>query len=76
MVTPHVFPRLTQIHAHATCCPACGGHHFARAHAHGPIERFILPIVQIRPYRCTDCDDRFYSRRASGLKSKRDRKRT
>jgi hypothetical protein len=26
----------------------------------GFVERFLLPLFLIRPYRCLDCDKRFY----------------
>jgi len=42
-------------------CPACGGHHVRRSRRNGLVERVLLRVVFIRPYRCLLCDKRFYN---------------
>lgn len=41
-------------------CPACGGHAVRRSRRNGLVERVLLRVVFIRPYRCVTCDKRFY----------------
>jgi DNA-directed RNA polymerase subunit RPC12/RpoP len=41
-------------------CPSCGSREVTRSHRRGIAERYVLPTVRIRPYRCAACDRRFY----------------
>jgi len=41
-------------------CPSCGSHRISRSHRRGLFERYLLSIVQLRPYRCNGCDARFF----------------
>ena len=43
-------------------CPTCRGQEVYRSHRRGIVERYVLRAMQIRPYRCISCDNRFYSR--------------
>jgi hypothetical protein len=44
-------------------CPQCTSIETYRSPNRGVIfERFILPLFNVRPYRCTRCDKRFYSK--------------
>jgi hypothetical protein len=42
-------------------CPHCRSLHTARSHRHGSVERFLLRVIGVLPYRCLDCDARFYA---------------
>ncbi|HET9402827.1 MAG TPA: hypothetical protein VFO34_17910 [Candidatus Acidoferrales bacterium] len=44
-------------------CPCCGSEEVTRSRRQGFIERNILGMTAIRPYRCMDCDTRYYGRR-------------
>jgi hypothetical protein len=41
-------------------CPRCECKSIRRSHRVGFVERYLLPMSLIRPYRCLDCDKRFY----------------
>lgn len=41
-------------------CPRCEGKVMRRSHRIGSMERFLSGVSRIRPYRCLDCDCRFY----------------
>lgn len=41
-------------------CPRCEGKFIRRSHRVGVMERFLLRMSFVRPYRCLDCDRRFY----------------
>ena len=43
-------------------CPRCGRSRVHRSRRRGLREKFVLPLVGLRPYRCEDCDHRFLSR--------------
>ena len=43
----------------STSCPYCQSHEIHRSRLRGILER-ILAIVLVRPYRCGDCDYRFF----------------
>ena len=43
-------------------CPRCRGQEVYRSQRRGIVERYVLRALQIRPYRCVACDNRFYSR--------------
>ena len=40
-------------------CPVCHNHEIHRSRRHGMIERFILPFLLLRPFRCADCGGRY-----------------
>lgn len=42
-------------------CPFCGGRRVRRSHRQVFVERFFLPFLRRRPFRCMDCSKRFYS---------------
>lgn len=44
-------------------CPRCGCTAVYRSRRRGVIERHLLPAIQLRPYRCENCDSRFYMRK-------------
>jgi hypothetical protein len=41
-------------------CPNCGSVENHRSHRNGPLEKYILGVFGVRPYRCMNCDVRFY----------------
>ncbi len=41
-------------------CPHCRSMETSRSHRHGSVERYLLGVIGILPYRCLDCDARFY----------------
>ncbi len=41
-------------------CPKCRCKTIRRSHRIGLIERVLLSAFCVRPYRCLDCDNRFY----------------
>ena len=41
-------------------CPHCRSVETSRSHRRGTIERYLLRVVGIRPFRCLNCDVRFY----------------
>lgn len=45
-----------------TACPFCGQGDFRRSRRHGVLERMLSNILGVYPYRCTECDRRFYAR--------------
>jgi ribosomal protein L33 len=47
----------------AKLCPRCGSKYVHRSHHQGMID-LVFRAVLLRPFRCEDCDGRFY-RRAS-----------
>jgi len=44
-------------------CPCCGSEEVTRSRRQGFFERSVLGVTSIRPYRCIDCDTRYYGRR-------------
>jgi ribosomal protein L37AE/L43A len=50
-------------------CPDCGSVHVKRSRQRGVLERYLIPILQLRPYRCRDCYARFYAGRAANRNS-------
>jgi hypothetical protein len=42
-------------------CPHCRSLETSRSHRHGSVERFLLRVIGVLPYRCLDCDARFYA---------------
>ena len=43
-------------------CPYCGGSEVYRSHRRGTMERYLLRAVGVRPFRCVNCNARFYRR--------------
>jgi hypothetical protein len=42
-------------------CPHCRTTETSGSHRHGVVERYLLSIIGVLPYRCLDCDARFYA---------------
>ena len=40
-------------------CPRCGSTNVRRSRRRGLLERVLLRLLGLRPYRCEDCDERF-----------------
>jgi hypothetical protein len=45
---------------HIRICPRCRSYDVHRSRRRGFIERFLLPLVLKRPYRCDGCNSRYY----------------
>ncbi len=41
-------------------CPKCGSAATQRSQRHGILERITLGLLPVRPFRCMDCNKRFY----------------
>ena len=41
-------------------CPHCRSIETFRSHRRGAVERYLLRVVGVRPFRCLNCDVRFY----------------
>ncbi len=41
-------------------CPNCRSVDTSRSHRKGPLEKYLLGALGVRPYRCMNCDARFY----------------
>ena len=41
-------------------CPRCNSKYIHRSRRRGIFELSVLSLVPIRPFRCEDCDRRFY----------------
>jgi hypothetical protein len=50
---------LSQMHERP--CPSCRRIDTSRSRRHGLIERYLLSILGMRPFRCLNCDGRFYA---------------
>jgi hypothetical protein len=44
-----------------TICPGCSGRRVRRSPRRGFFEETLLRLVRMRPYRCYDCDRRFFA---------------
>jgi transposase-like protein len=53
----------------ARVCPGCQSRNVRRSHRKWGVERFLLPLVLLRPFRCKNCGRRYYGY----MFSKRDR---
>jgi hypothetical protein len=53
------------IHRPLRPCPFCRCLEVYRTRSKGIIERHLLRVVHLCPYRCTSCDRRFYAGAAS-----------
>ncbi|MGH9863523.1 MAG: hypothetical protein ACRD35_08880 [Candidatus Acidiferrales bacterium] len=42
------------------CCPKCFSLDVHRSRAKSFLEMFVLPVVFLRPYRCGQCEHRYY----------------
>ena len=42
-------------------CPRCRSIETARSHRRGTVERYLLAVIGVRPFRCLNCDVRFYA---------------
>jgi hypothetical protein len=42
-------------------CPHCNSKNIHRSKRRGIFESYVLSLVPIRPFRCEDCDCRFYA---------------
>ena len=53
-------------------CPHCQSKAIRRSMRRGMLETAILRLIPVRPFRCKDCDHRFYSRpsQANSIQSK------
>lgn len=47
-------------HCKRGACPNCHCQSVRRSHRVGLFERIVLNVFSVRPYRCIDCDKRFY----------------
>jgi hypothetical protein len=41
-------------------CPVCGGKRIYRSRRKGIVERRLLTLIFIKPFRCKACDCRFF----------------
>jgi hypothetical protein len=48
-----IFPRIRH-------CPFCGSHDVARSNRSDIVEKLVLPICLLRPFRCLTCEERHY----------------
>jgi hypothetical protein len=53
-------------------CPHCGGSEVFRSHRRGLRERYLLRAVGARPFRCVNCNARFYRRSHSDGRASQD----
>ena len=44
-------------------CPHCGANNTYRSRRIGPIEWFLHHVLMHSPYRCQDCNERFFHHR-------------
>lgn len=56
----------------SVACPQCQSKAIRRSMRRGMLETAILWLIPVRPFRCKDCDHRFYSRtsQANSIQSK------
>jgi predicted RNA-binding Zn-ribbon protein involved in translation (DUF1610 family) len=41
-------------------CPHCGSSEVFRSHRRNAVEKYLLRAIGVRPFRCVNCDARFY----------------
>ncbi len=46
-------------------CPRCSSHSVRKSRRRGIVERVACALLQILPYRCQECDHRYFGRRSS-----------
>jgi DNA-directed RNA polymerase subunit RPC12/RpoP len=44
----------------AAHCPRCNSSKLRRTHRIGVLEKTVSKILDLHPYRCKECDDRFF----------------
>jgi hypothetical protein len=44
----------------STHCPSCNSSRLRRTHRIGVLEKTLSKISSLRPYRCKECDERFF----------------
>ena len=49
-----------EVTATGQACPVCGQQTIRRSRRRGWLERYLMPVIRMRPYRCEHCDWRFY----------------
>ena len=64
---------LAEAKANSLICPRCGGRATRRSHRKGLIELIAYYALFLSPYRCSDCDHRFFRSRFSHPKNPPDR---
>jgi hypothetical protein len=42
------------------CCPICKNHNVRRSMRHGVLEILLLRLFLLRPFRCDNCNHRYY----------------
>jgi hypothetical protein len=42
-------------------CPQCRSIETSRSRRRGTVERYLLTVIGLRPFRCLNCDARFYA---------------
>ena len=45
---------------HVRICPRCRSYDVHRSRRRGFVERYLLPLILKRPYRCDGCNSRYY----------------
>ena len=53
-------------------CPNCSSSEIFRSHRRGAMEKYLLRAVGVRPFRCVNCDARFYRRSYSDGRASQD----
>lgn len=44
-------------------CPNCGSHQYYKSRRKGLWEQFLHSVFSISPFRCTQCDERYFGSR-------------
>ena len=52
-------------------CPECGSGMMHRSRRKGVVEKVLCGVLPIHPYRCNDCDYRFFRLRLANSAEKR-----
>jgi len=52
-------------------CPECGGGVMHSSRRRGVVEKVLCGVLPIHPYRCNDCDYRFFRLRLANSAAKR-----
>jgi hypothetical protein len=47
-----------------THCPLCQSKNISKSKRRGLLESVVFTLIRVRPYRCQDCDLRFFRRAA------------
>jgi transcription elongation factor Elf1 len=42
-------------------CPECSSNNVRRARRHGVLEHMLMKMIRVHPYRCENCEARFYN---------------